>query len=700
LPGDNEWNDCGDPDAAWILWQAHFLGFEQDFCGTPDVEAQALRPENFAFVRERVLFIGLNLVGGTVHDPAEWELRMQQNADWVEQQLTETEGRVRAAVVLGQAERSGARDAFFDRFDVAAAGFARPILYVHGDGHTWIYDAAWGVPNLSRIQIEQGDPPLEVTVTLDPQNPFVFRRDPWPAGTSLLNRPPCVDAGPDQGVLLGQDAQLQGLVTDDGDPTPSVAVDWSQLSGPGQAQAVLSDPGSSATRASFPEAGTYVLRLTADDGELAASDDVAIFVDSGQPYLSIADATVVEGDTGTAIASFTVDLLSASGAPVSVDYATLDDTAIGGSDYQATSGTLDFSGTTVSRSIAVPVIGDAELEQLETFLLVLDNPSGAVIADAAATGLILDDDIPKAPVVTSFLPARGPPGTVVSVAGAFRDVQAVSVGGAPAPFAVPSATTLELVVPPDARTGPIAVTNVTGTGQSPAAFGVEFPLSVAVIGEGSVSLDPPGGMQVDGTTVELTPLPAPGWEFLAWGNAAEGSAIPAVIEMAADTRVTALFVEEGSVIRIPWSAAVASGNDDAEENVASGSVDLSSGDLELTVDIDRAQTVGLRFPGVEIPQGTPIVAASVQFTVDETGNGPVSLTLRGEAADDAAPFSATRGDVTGRPKTVASVDWNPPAWSPTGDAGAAQRTPDLAALIQEIVDRPGWAPGNAVVLTL
>ncbi|TFG91429.1 MAG: hypothetical protein E4H11_10850, partial [Myxococcales bacterium] len=659
-----------------------------------------VRPENFAFVRDRVLFIGLNIVGGSVHDPVEWALRMQQNADWVEQQLAQTAGQVRAAVVFGQAERSGSRNSFFDRFDVAAADFARPILYVHGDGHAWIYDAVWGVPNLSRIQIEQGDPPLEVTVTLDPQNPFAFSRDPWPAGTSVLNRPPCVDAGPDQVVPLGQAAPLQGFVTDDGDPTPFVAVDWSQVSGPGQAQALISDPGSEATTASFPEEGPYVLRLLADDGELAASDDVAIFVDSGRPYLSIADASVVEGDTGTTLASFTIDLRSASGAPVSVDYATLDDTAIGGSDYQATSGVLDFSGTTVSRTLSVPVIGDEDLEDFETFLLVLDNPSGAVIADATATGRILDDDIPRAPVVSSFLPARGPPGTLVSVTGEFHDVQAVSVGGAPALFTVLSASALELVVPPDAQSGPISATNVTGTGQSLAAFAVEFPLSVAVTGQGSVGIDPPGLMQVDGATVSLTPLPAPGWEFLVWGGATEGSAIPAVIAMAGDTHVTALFVEQGSVIRIPWSVPIGSGNDDAEENVASGSVDLTSGDLELGLDVDRAQTIGLRFPGVGIPQGTPILSASVQFTVDEVSSGPAALTLRGEAADDAAPFSATRGDVSGRPTTAASVNWNPPAWSSNKDAGVAQRTPDLAELIQEIVDRPGWVSGNALVLTL
>jgi hypothetical protein len=44
------------------------------------------------------------------------------------------------------------------------------------------------------------------------------------------------------------------------------------------------------------------------------------------------------------------------------------------------------------------------------------------------------------------------------------------------------------------------------------------------------------------------------------------------------------------------------------------------------------------------------------------------------------------------------VAWSPPDWTAVGAAGAAERTPDLAALLQEIVDRPGWAPGNALAL--
>ncbi len=42
------------------------------------------------------------------------------------------------------------------------------------------------------------------------------------------------------------------------------------------------------------------------------------------------------------------------------------------------------------------------------------------------------------------------------------------------------------------------------------------------------------------------------------------------------------------------------------------------------------------------------------------------------------------------------MPWAPPDWTTVGQAGAAQRTPDLSALVQAVVGRPGWVPGNAL----
>ncbi len=701
VPGDNEWNDCADPDAAWALWEAYFTDFEQNFCGAPPAEAQAVRHENFAFVHEGVLFVGLNLVGGRVHDRAEWDRRLQEDADWVELQFAAKQSEVRAAVVLAHAERSGSRDLFFDQFDASASAFGKPVLFVHGNSHDWAFTTNWGAPNVSRISIQQNDPPVEVAVTLD-ADPFLFERNPWPAGAPDWNQPPCVEAGADQTLALGDPATLSGFATDDGVPgSGALTVGWSTVSGPGQAQAAFESPGALQTTATFPVSGLYVLRLTASDGELARSDDVAIEVESDGPTLRIGDASVVEGDAGTTDAQFTVDLLAGTGASVTVGYATADGNATAGADYQARSGTLSFSGATVSRTISVPVNGDLEVEEIETFQVRLSGASGAVIGTGTGTGIIVDDDVPPSPEIASFTPSKGPPGTVVSVTGEhFTGATAVSVGGVAASFTLVSDTLLRFTVPGNARSGSIRVTTGAGAGTSVGSFTVEFFLTVATVGEGAVSLEPAGGLYAQGTSVTLTPTAAAGWEFLYWRGDLGGLADPATVAMSRSKSVVATFVPEGSVVRVPAGGSIAAGSDDAEEKAASGSVRLSSGDLELVDDGTIRQIVGLRFAGVDVPQGATVLSATVQFTADEAKSGAATLIIRGEGANDAASFTSADGDVSDRPTTGASVAWSPPDWPSRGDAGPAQRTPDLASIVQEIVARPGWARGNALALLI
>jgi len=123
-------------------------------------------------------------------------------------------------------------------------------------------------------------------------------------------------------------------------------------------------------------------------------------------------------------------------------------------------------------------------------------------------------------------------------------------------------------------------------------------------------------------------------------------------------------------------------------------VDLTSSDLELVVEGPVNQVVGVRFAGVSLPDGAVIHSASVQFIADETDGSASSLTVQGHDADNAATFTTGASNVSSRSRTTASVAWSPPAWSTIGEAGANQRTPNLAAVVQEIVDRPGWVSGN------
>ena len=114
----------------------------------------------------------------------------------------------------------------------------------------------------------------------------------------------------------------------------------------------------------------------------------------GAAALQVADAEAAEADLS---AAFAVTLDGPADGPVTVDYATADGTAQAGADYTATLGTLTFTPGQTALTVAVPVHDDGINEGAETFTLTLSNAAGAVLADAEATGTIVNDDpLPRA----------------------------------------------------------------------------------------------------------------------------------------------------------------------------------------------------------------------------------------------------------------------------------------------------------------
>ena len=178
VPGDNEWNDLEDPDTGWSYWEKHFLHFGEHFEDSPKLRRQEARPENVAWIARGVLMIGINLVGGRVHDPAEWRRRHAQDAEWVKDCFDRHGDAVRAAVIFAQAKPAGKNENFFAPFLRAVAAFGKPTLYLHGDGHVWELEPEWRQPNLTRVQVDAVGkaPPVRVLVTFDPDDPFRFDR--------------------------------------------------------------------------------------------------------------------------------------------------------------------------------------------------------------------------------------------------------------------------------------------------------------------------------------------------------------------------------------------------------------------------------------------------------------------------------------------------------------------------------------------
>jgi hypothetical protein len=107
------------------------------------------------------------------------------------------------------------------------------------------------------------------------------------------------------------------------------------------------------------------------------------------------NARASEGNAGTTSLTFPITIASGftPEVPISVAYVTRDGTAVAGSDYIATSGTLTFAAGETAKSVTVQVIGDTVREPDETFYLVLLNPSAnAEIVDDEGVGTIVNDD--------------------------------------------------------------------------------------------------------------------------------------------------------------------------------------------------------------------------------------------------------------------------------------------------------------------
>ena len=111
------------------------------------------------------------------------------------------------------------------------------------------------------------------------------------------------------------------------------------------------------------------------------------------PALSVGDASLVEGNSGTKQMVFTVSLSQAATGPVTVNYATANGTATAGQDYVAKSGTITFAAGETQKTVSVTINGDKVAELNESLALNLSSPSGATLADGAAVGTILTDDV-------------------------------------------------------------------------------------------------------------------------------------------------------------------------------------------------------------------------------------------------------------------------------------------------------------------
>lgn len=145
---------------------------------------------------------------------------------------------------------------------------------------------------------------------------------------------------------------------------------------------------------------------------------------------------------------------------------------------------------------------------------------------------------------------------------------------------------------------------------------------------------------------------------------------------------------------------VESSSDDAEQQIASGVMDLTSTDIEIGDDPghNEDQLGGLRFINVVMPQGATITSAHIEFETDEEDIVSTSVTIRAQDSDDTSTFTTAQNNISNRQITNASVSWNNiPSWDTVSEK---HNTPDISTLVQEVANRSGWTPGNSMAFII
>jgi urease beta subunit len=139
---------------------------------------------------------------------------------------------------------------------------------------------------------------------------------------------------------------------------------------------------------------TFAVNLSgATNATIADNSALGTITDNDTSTITIAAATVTEGNSGTVSAAFNVTLSTPTSSTVTVDWATANGSATANGDYMANNGTVAFNPGEVSKQIVVQVVGDVAVEPSETYSVNLSNPTNATIAGTGfGLGTITDDD--------------------------------------------------------------------------------------------------------------------------------------------------------------------------------------------------------------------------------------------------------------------------------------------------------------------
>ncbi|HEY4425929.1 MAG TPA: fibro-slime domain-containing protein, partial [Pyrinomonadaceae bacterium] len=241
-----------------------------------------------------------------------------------------------------------------------------------------------------------------------------------------VNHPPTVNAGPDKTITVRDAATLQGTATDDGQPAGStLSINWSVVSGPGTV--TFDNAQQAGATATFSLAGTYVLRLTANDSDLITDDDVVVTVNpsaGNQPPTVSAGAnqTIQLPNTATLNGTANDDGLP-TGSTLTATWSVVSGPApvtFGNANQAQTSATFTVPGTYVLRLTAF----DSEVTRFSDVTITVKPNNKAPVVNAGPdlvitlpgtatlNGTATDDGVPAGSTLSVLWSVASGPGQV------------------------------------------------------------------------------------------------------------------------------------------------------------------------------------------------------------------------------------------------------------------------------------------------
>jgi hypothetical protein len=275
---------------------------------------------------------------------------------------------------------------------------------------------------------------------------------------------------------------------------------------PGQTAATVTVPVKGDTLNEGEERFTMSLFTATGGVSFGESSAWGVILDNDHsPVITIGDATVNEGDTGTVDAAFTVQLTEPSPQPVYVDWDTRDGSAVAPGDYLDDGGTLTFTPGQTSKVVHVTVNGDTLPDGDELFYVDLSGLVGATYSTAKSTGwgTILDSD------------AYAVLGAVTNAAGSGVNGTTVTLSGNSRPNAVTTTASGGLFAFDDVPDGQYTLTpSATNRVFAPASYTVNVR-GGSLTGYTFISLIKPS---VSGRVVDAAGNPVPGVTVTRSGN--------------------------------------------------------------------------------------------------------------------------------------------------------------------------------------